>query len=31
MGVLGGLNQGLGWGRGGSKAWGRWVMWGMGM
>ena len=26
----GGSDQGLGWGRGGSKVWGRWVMWGMG-
>ena len=26
----GGSNQGLGWGRWGSKVWGRWVMWGMG-
>ena len=23
-------DQGLGWGRIGSKVWGRWVMWGMG-
>ena len=23
-------DQGLGWGRWGSKVWGRWVMWGMG-
>ena len=26
----GGVDQGLGWGRWGSKVWGRWVMWGMG-
>ena len=26
----GGSNQGLGWGRLGSKVWGRWVMWVMG-
>ena len=26
----GGSDQGLGWGRWGSKVWGRWVMWGMG-
>ena len=26
----GGSDQGLGWGRLGSKVWGRWVMWGMG-
>ena len=25
-----GSDQGLGWGRLGSKVWGRWVMWGMG-
>ena len=28
--VGGGSDQGLGWGRLGSKVWGRWVMWGMG-
>ena len=28
--VGGGSDQGLGWGRWGSKVWGRWVMWGMG-
>ena len=27
----GGSDQGLGWGRLGSKVWARWVMWGMGM
>ena len=27
----GGSDQGLGWGRLGSKVWGRWVVWGMGM
>ena len=26
----GGSDQGYGWVRGGSKVWGRWVMWGMG-
>ena len=33
VGVRGGQDgsdQGLGWGRWGSKVWGRWVMWGMG-
>ena len=25
-----GVRSGLGWGRLGSKVWGRWVMWGMG-
>ena len=25
-----GSDQELGWGGGGSKVWGRWVMWGMG-
>ena len=29
-GGSGGSDQGLGWGRLGSKVWGRWVMWGMG-
>ena len=29
-GGRGGSDQGLGWGRCGSKVWGRWVMWGMG-
>ena len=28
VGVGGGSDRGLGWG---SKVWGRWVMWGMGM
>ena len=27
---VGGSDQGLGWGRWGSKVWVRWVMWGMG-
>ena len=27
---VGGSDQGLRWGRLGSKVWGRWVMWGMG-
>ena len=27
---VGGSDQRLGWGGGGSKVWGRWVMWGMG-
>ena len=29
-GRVGGIDQGLGWGRWRSKVWGRWVMWGMG-
>ena len=29
-GGVGGSDKGVGWGRGGSKVWGRWVMWGMG-
>ena len=28
-GLRGESDQGLGWGRWGSKVWGRWVMWGM--